>query len=273
MEFRRQLPHNFAMHHRRQKTSPNTRLNMGLILLVLTLGAGASIIWLALKAGRAGANQLVSHGANTPSQVSQTDSYADYGGLESCRECHETEYNQWKFSHHGLAERKPLPAMDDAAFIPARSFVIGTQKTSVFSTNGHYELITTGLHGSHETFAVERILADSPLRQMLIPFPGGRLQATEVAWDPRSNQWFDVYGNEDRKPGEWGHWTGRGMNWNSMCAVCHNTRLRKNYDAASDTYHTTMAENGVGCESCHGPMKDHNVWQRAHKGQSLPDPT
>ena len=50
---------------------------------------------------------------------------------------------------------------------------------------------------------------------------------------PRSNEWFNVYGSEDRRPGEWGHWTGRGMNWNSMCATCHNTRLRKNYDAAT----------------------------------------
>ena len=46
--------------------------------------------------------------------------------------------------------------------------------------------------------------------------------------------------------GEWGHWTGRGMTWNFMCASCHNTRLRKNYQESSDTYKTAMAEMGVG---------------------------
>jgi len=66
-----------------------------------------------------------------------------------------------------------------------------------------------------------------------------------------------VYGNEDRKPGEWGHWTGRGMVWNTMCASCHNTRVRKNYDASTDTFHTTMAQQTVSCEACHGPMKEH----------------
>lgn len=163
--------------------------------------------------------------------------------------------------------------MDDAAFIPTRTFTIGTQPTTVRTNNGHYEIITPGLQTNLETFTVEHVLGDDPLRQMLIPFPGGRLQSTEVAWDPRSNEWFNVYGLEDRRPGEWGHWTGRGMNWNSMCAVCHNTRLYKNYDAPTDSYHTTMVENGVGCESCHGPMKDHNLWQETHKGQTLADPT
>src|SRR6185295_19970254 len=66
---------------------------------------------------------------------------------------------------------------------------------------------------------------------------------------------------EDRKPGEWGHWTGRGMNWNAMCAACHNTRLRKHYEKETDSYQTTMAETGVGCEACHGPLASHNGYQ------------
>ena len=199
--------------------------------------------------------------------------YAAYGGSASCQECHADEYTAWKNSNHGLAERDPQSAMDDAAFIPERTFHHGTQQTCVLTNNGHYELITGGLQGSNETFIVERILANYPLRQALVPFPGGRLQVTEAAWDPRSNQWFNVYGSEDRKPGEWGNWLGRGMNWNSMCAVCHNTRLKKNYDVAADTYHTTWVEHGVGCEACHGPMRDHNDWQHANKNKGLKDPT
>jgi len=163
--------------------------------------------------------------------------------------------------------------MEDVAFEPKRTFKHGTQQTTLRKEGETYQLITVGLHGSNEVFSVERVIAENPLRQMLIPFPGGRLQASEAAWDPRSNQWFNVYGEEDRKPGEWGHWTGRGMNWNNMCAACHNTRLRKNYDPVTDTYDTTFVENGVGCESCHGPLKDHNEWQFANMGKGLKDPT
>jgi tetratricopeptide (TPR) repeat protein len=95
----------------------------------------------------------------------------------------------------------------------------------------------------------------------------------EASFDPQRNEWFNVYGQEDRQPGEWGHWTGRGMNWNDMCAVCHNTRVRKNYDAASDAYHTTMAEMTVGCEACHGPLRAHNSWQNHFGKSGLKDPT
>ena len=199
--------------------------------------------------------------------------YAAYGGSASCRECHEEAFKKWAGSHHALAERLPSPVQEDAAFFPSRTFSHGTQQTTVRGTNSHYELVTAGLSGTNEVFPVERVLAENPLRQMLVPFPGGRLQVTEAAWDPRSNEWFNVYGNEDRKPGEWGHWTGRGMNWNSMCAACHNTRVLKNYDAATDSYHTTMAERAVGCEACHGPLKAHNDWQHAHKNSGQKDPT
>ena len=199
--------------------------------------------------------------------------YSAYSGSASCRECHVEAYDNWAKSHHALAERLPDAKQEDAAFVPARTFKHGTQQTSLRKSNGHFKLITAGLHGTNEIFPVARILAENPLRQMLVPFPGGRLQATEAAWDPRSNEWFNVCGTEDRKPGEWGHWTGRGMNWNSMCATCHNTRVRKNYDVPSDSYHTAMVENGVGCESCHGPMRSHNDWQHAHKNSSLKDPT
>lgn len=203
----------------------------------------------------------------------QKATYASYGGSASCRECHEEAFAAWAGSHHALAERTPSAALDENAFAPAHTFKHGSQQTRFHTNQGRYELITAGLHGTNEAFPVHRILANHPLRQALIEFPGGRLQATEAAWDPRSNEWFNVYGEEDRKPGEWGHWTGRGMNWNTMCATCHNTRVRKNYDPATDSYRTAMIETGVGCESCHGPMKAHNDWQNANKGKGLKDPT
>src|SRR5262249_35115666 len=103
-------------------------------------------------------------------------------------------------------------------------------------------------------------------------FPGGRDQTLEASYDPGRGEWFDVYGDEDRQPGEWGHWTGRGMNWNSMCAGCHNTRLRKHYDVRADRYATTPAERSVGCEACHGPSKAHGEWRASHPKAEGKDP-
>ncbi len=82
-----------------------------------------------------------------------------------------------------------------------------------------------------------------------------------------------MFGDEDRLAGEWGHWTGRGMNWNTQCASCHNTRLRKNYDETTDSYLTAMAEMSVGCEACHGPMKAHVDWRKEYGETTDKDPT
>jgi tetratricopeptide (TPR) repeat protein len=257
----------------RQKSKrPETRDSRGVILAAMGLaGIAASLFFLKTPKTQTG-DDSVRSGVNFNLSDEKTV-HAAYAGSESCRECHAEAFAAWAGSHHGLAERLPDAKLDERAFVPANTLKHGSQQTSFRKTNGGYEVLTVGLNRTQEVFAVEKIIANSPLRQMLVPFPGGRFQATEVAFDPRSNEWFNVYGEEDRKPGEWGHWTGRGMNWNAMCATCHNTRLRKNYDASNDIFRTTMAERGVGCESCHGPMREHKDWQYANKGKSAKDPT
>ena len=62
------------------------------------------------------------------------------------------------------------------------------------------------------------------------------------------------------------HWTKLNQNWNFMCAECHSTGLRKNYDAKADRFATTWAEISVGCEACHGQGSRHTAW--AHDQQS-----
>jgi hypothetical protein len=49
-------------------------------------------------------------------------------------------------------------------------------------------------------------------------------------------------------------------NWNSQCAECHSTNLRKGYDAARDAFDTTWSDLDVACEACHGPGSRHVAW-------------
>jgi tetratricopeptide (TPR) repeat protein len=42
-----------------------------------------------------------------------------------------------------------------------------------------------------------------------------------------------------------------------MCADCHSTNLKKNYDVTKGEYHTTWSEIDVSCEACHGPGSLH----------------
>ncbi|MBI1746838.1 MAG: tetratricopeptide repeat protein [Acidobacteria bacterium] len=201
--------------------------------------------------------------APAASYLEETDAvtYAAYAGSISCEKCHQPIYAVWKDSHHAQAERLVSSELDHRFFEPEKTFRHGSQTSKARRIDDRFHVVTVGSDGKSRAFPVERVLGVHPLRQFLVPWEGGRYQMTEIAVDPVRQDWFDVFGNEDRQPGEWGHWTGRGMTWNSMCAECHNTRLRKNYRDVTDSYATAMAERGVGCEACHGPRAEHIRWR------------
>ncbi len=190
--------------------------------------------------------------------------YPEYAGSASCRPCHREIYDEWAGSHHALAQRPLRPELDDRAFNPPRRIVHGSRTDEAAVVDGVYTLTTVDATGANRPFHPQYALGVDPLWQYLIPFPGGRWQMTELAFDPRQGDWFNVFGREDRRYWEWGHWSQRGMNWNSMCAICHTSAFRKNYRPQDDSYASTYLEFGVGCEQCHGPLRRHVQWQNAH---------
>ncbi|MES2440074.1 MAG: tetratricopeptide repeat protein [Verrucomicrobiota bacterium] len=212
---------------------------------------------------------------NAPVLAPEDKVHAKYAGSESCRKCHAAEFEKWQHSNHGLAEREVKKDEDYHAFAPKQTLTHGKDTSEAFvDADGLAKILTQGLDKKRHAYPVVRVIGNNPLRQFLVPAPGGRMQTLDVSLDPAKNEWFDVYGNADeRAPGDWGHWTGQGMNWNAMCAACHNTRLRKNYEPQTNSYHTSMAEMSVSCEACHGPMKDHVEWQEKPPLGHSKDPT
>ena len=194
-----------------------------------------------------------------------------YAGSAACQKCHEEHFEVWKRSHHALAERDFDPAVFRDAFVPSRKIQHGTLTSEAREKDGRLELVTLGPGGTMQAFHASRVIGYEPLYQLLVPADGGRYQATALAYDPVRKDWFDIYGDEDRRPHEWGFWTSRGMSWNSMCASCHMTNLRKGYDIATDSYNTTWSEMAVGCEACHGPYREHVEWFEAQP-EAWPDP-
>ena len=176
---------------------------------------------------------------------------------EKCGQCHVQIVKQWRSSHHALANRLVDASADATAFEPARTFSVGSFRTRVEAVDGHPR-IEQGKEGADpDGHMPEAVLGIDPLVQYLVPFPGGRLQVVDMAHDPRSNEWFNVFGDEDRQSHEWGFWKNRGNNWNSQCAFCHMTGFRKNYDIKTDSYASTWDAMGISCAQCHGPMTGH----------------
>lgn len=194
----------------------------------------------------------------------RADEPARYVGSAACAGCHASEAALWKTSHHALAMQPATPATVLGDFADATFVNAGV--TTVFHRSGDtYMVKTDGPDGVLHDFPVAYTFGVSPLQQYLIALPGGRYQALGIAWDSRPQQaggqrWYFLYPGQSLKPGDRLHWTGRDQTWNYMCADCHSTDVKKNYDLSTDTYATTFAEIDVGCEACHGPGSRHAAW-------------
>jgi predicted CXXCH cytochrome family protein len=185
-------------------------------------------------------------------------------GSEACAECHQAETSLWKRSQHKHAMQHASAASVLGDFNDASFDYYGVH-SRFFKKDNKFFVETDGPDGRLATFEVKYTFGIDPLQQYLIEFPDGRIQALSIAWDSRpkdqrGQRWFHLYPNEEIKHDDVLHWTKLNQNWNFMCAECHSTGVRKNYDAAGDRFHTTWAEISVGCEACHGKGSRHVKW-------------
>ncbi len=141
-------------------------------------------------------------------------------------------------------------------------FTSGNVTTRFLTRDGQYFVETDNAQGELEQFPVPFVFGVYPLQQLLLPLPGGRLQAHTIAWDARPSseggqRWYSLHGEEVISADDPLHWTGPYQNWNTRCAECHSTAVVKGYDAASRQFDTQYQQIDVGCEACHGPGQNH----------------
>lgn len=180
----------------------------------------------------------------------------DYVGDQSCKKCHATEFKEWKQSHHYMSMLPPNDSTVKGNFNNI-TFTADGVTSRFFKKGSKYFINTEGDDGKNHDFEVKYIFGFTPLQQYLIEFPGGRLQVPRLSWDVNKKKWFNQYAGQNIPSHDWLHWTGNAQNWNTMCASCHSTNLRKNYDIKTDTYKTSYSIINVSCESCHGAGKQH----------------
>lgn len=187
---------------------------------------------------------------------------ARHVGSAACRRCHETAFAAWQGSHHARAIQ---PAREDtvAGDFGGATFPHRGKTWRFFRDGARFMVHAEGPDGAMRDYQVTHTFGVEPLQQYLVPFPGGRLQALSAAWDTGRRRWFHVDPGPVAPPGDWLHWTRPGQGWNGMCADCHSTAVAKGYDPEADSYATTQAELGVGCEACHGPGSAHLTWAEA----------
>jgi len=198
---------------------------------------------------------------------------ASFVGEPACTKCHEAQTKEWRISDHARAMEIPTEQTVLGDFSGTTFTYAGI--TSSFSRRaGKFLVRTDGPDGALHEYEIKYTFGYRPLQQYLIEFPGGRLQCLTIAWDTRPKErggqrWFHLYPKDRITHTDRLHWTGPNQNWNYMCADCHSTNLRRNYDLASNTYTTTWSEINVSCETCHGPGSAHVTWAEERKKQGL----
>ena len=195
---------------------------------------------------------------------SATTGEATYVGGEKCIECHTKEYHDWKGSDHDLAMAPATPESVEGNFNNVTFTDSKGDSSRFYRKEGKYFVHTKGPGGKYGDFEITYTFGVHPLQQYLVPFDGGRLQCLPIAWDTLRKTWYSlpdsIYKHENLTPDNWLYWTNNGQNWNGMCADCHSTNLKKGYDPARHTYHTTWTDIDVNCEACHGPGSEHIKW-------------
>ncbi len=184
-----------------------------------------------------------------------------YLGNQACEGCHQTESADWQGSHHDLAMQEATAETVLGNF-DNTTFQYGEITTRFFREGGKYWVETDNAEGQMQVFPVAYVFGVDPLQQLLLPLSNGRLQALSVAWDARpktegGQRWYHLYPEEIIAADDPLHWTGPYANWNTRCAECHSTDVKKQYDAKTRSYATTYEQIDVGCEACHGPGKKH----------------
>jgi predicted CXXCH cytochrome family protein len=231
----------------------------------VSIMAASAVVALTVAGGA-----LLSSSALLRPARAQTEAAAPtFVGSETCAGCHRSQADLWGSSQH---RRAMAHASDESvrADFNDTSFDHAGVHSRFFRRDGKFLVETDGPDGKLATFEVKYTFGVEPLQQYLIEFPDGRVQALSIAWDTRpkaegGQRWFHLYPKEEIKHDDVLHWTRLNQNWNFMCAECHSTGVRKNYDAANDRFSTTMAEISVGCEACHGQGSDHVAWGRAQQ--------
>jgi Flp pilus assembly protein TadD len=200
-----------------------------------------------------------------------------YAGSASCRQCHESFYQLWAPSHHGLA-MQPYTFEFAQKNLQAPEGPIKIGKQEYLACLGQEEgwVLERGPEGE-KRYGIVHVMGGKNVYYFLTPRERGRLQTLPVAYDVRTKRWFDTAASGVRHfPGAATDvpvsWTDPMFTFNTSCHGCHVSQLSTNYDPKTDTYRTTWAEPGINCESCHGPAQEHiRVCRAAPAGQAPQD--
>lgn len=171
----------------------------------------------------------------------------------------ETYYSEarekWQKSHH-YKSMLPATAENMLGNFDNQEITVGGITSFFYKVADEYWVKTDDENGNIKDYKIDYVFGFEPLQQYLIETEQGRYQALSLSWDSRPSErggqrWFHIQGDDHIPNNDRLHWTQPLQNWNGMCADCHSTELKRNYDVDNDRFDTTMKTINVSCGSCH----------------------
>ncbi len=156
-----------------------------------------------------------------------TSTYIDgYVGDAECITCHKTEYNLWQGSHHDLAMQvaNETTVLGDFNNV---EIIIDEVDYHFYKKGNDFFVSIKEKNNSENDYKISYTFGVTPLQQYLVDFDKGLKQVLRVSWDAINNKWYHQYKGDQIEIDDWLHWTRGVQNWNSMCAECHSTNLKK----------------------------------------------
>lgn len=192
---------------------------------------------------------------------------------DNCVSCHSQAVSSWQTSDH--AKAMSVATVNNVLGDFNNVIFEHYSQTAIFKMKEDKFFIEMEENGDVTEYQVDYTFGHYPLQQYLIEIKPGAFQVFPFAWDSRSKskggqRWYPIYEEQDVKENDRLHWKQPLQNWNGMCADCHSSNLKREYNVEKNQFKTTFEEINVGCKSCHIIASSH-VTEKADDHRPLID--
>ncbi|MDQ9093179.1 multiheme c-type cytochrome [Pseudoalteromonas haloplanktis] len=181
---------------------------------------------------------------------------------QTCISCHKDQVEDWQRSDH-------FHAMETATLqnvlgnFDNQTLDYQGQQARFYTDNEKLMITMPDLDGKLTNYPVLYTFGYQPLQQYMFDMGKGKIQLFPFAWDSRTKQqggqrWFVLH--PEQKKHDLFHWSQMGQNWNHMCADCHSTDFKKQFNLKTNEFNSTFSAMNVSCNACHGDTKQHVSW-------------
>jgi len=190
--------------------------------------------------------------ANLPSRTA-------YAGADSCRDCHQKNFDRWSHDWHARALSKAEKQYVAGKFENAH-FKGDSSEAWMSRRADSYLMRTRNAEGQLLDYNVDWVIGGKRMQDPVAVFDDGRWQVLPVYFHVTGRgEWVDY--NEAKQgrvgPGHPNFWTNFKRTVNKECLECHATGVDVRYDRATHAWSTNLTDAGVACEACHGPGARH----------------